>query len=99
STPGSGSGIFDSMGVAHLLGQGAPELAGLAGRVPLLEPSRLAIVGLHPSELDDAGRRYLRDAGVLLQEAPELIADPPGVASHALAALGGGPLLVHFDVH
>ena len=29
---GGGSGIFDSMGITHLLGGGAPELAGLAGR-------------------------------------------------------------------
>ena len=45
-TPDSDSaGIFDAMGVAHLLGGGAPELAGLAGTTPLLAARRLALVG------------------------------------------------------
>ncbi len=38
------------MGVAHLLGRGARELAGLAGQPPLLDPARLAIVGADPRE-------------------------------------------------
>jgi arginase len=100
-TPDSGgSGIFDSMGVAHLLGRGAPELSGLGGAVPLLDPSRLAIVGSDPRETDDAGRRFLADSGVSFDEAPALIADPVGAAARALAAIeaAAGPILVHFDV-
>jgi arginase len=101
SVPDSGgSGIFDSMGVSHLLGRGAPELAGLAGTVPLLDPARLAIVGSDPRETDDAGRRYLADAGVSFEEAPVFIADPAAAAARALAVVGaaGGPVVVHFDV-
>ena len=82
-----GSGIFDSMGVSHLLGRGAPELTGLAGPAPLLDGPRLAIVGADPRETDDAGRRYLAGAGVSLQEAPALAADPAGTAERALAAV------------
>jgi len=95
-----GSGIFDSMGISHLLGRGAPELAGLAGAVPLLDPARLAIVGSDPRETDDAGRRYLADAGVSFQEAPAFIADPPAAAARALSAIApaSGPVIVHFDV-
>jgi arginase len=95
-----GSGIFDSMGVAHLLGGGAPELAGLDGRPPLLGPERLAIVGADPRETDDAGRRFLARAGVRLAEAPEFTADPAGVAASAMAqvAAASGPVVVHFDV-
>ena len=95
-----GSGIFDSMGVSHLLGRGAPELVGLAGAVPLLDPARLAIVGSDPRETDDAGRRYLAHAGVSLQEAPALIADPAAAAERALSAIvaASGPVVVHFDV-
>ena len=95
-----GSGIFDSMGVSHLLGRGAPELVGLAGTVPLLDPARLAIVGSDPRETDDAGRRYLAHAGVSLQEAPALIADPVAAAERALFAIAtaSGPVVVHFDV-
>jgi arginase len=96
----SSSGILDSMGISHLLGRGAPELAGLGGRVPLLEPSRLAILGSDPRETDDAGRGFLADAGVSFQEAPAFIADPVAAAERALAAVtsASGRFLVHFDV-
>ena len=94
------SGIFDSMGVAHLLGGGAQELAGFAGPPPLLEASRLALVGCDPREIDEPGRRFLADRGVSFQEAPTLRADPVAAAERALAAVagGGGPILVHLDV-
>jgi arginase len=101
SSPGSGgSGIFDSMGVAHLLGHGAGELARLDGAPPLLEPTRLAIVGSDPRETGDDGRRFLAEAGISFQEAPALIADPAGAAQRALAAVtpASGPVVVHFDV-
>jgi arginase len=95
-----GSGIFDSMGVSHLLGRGAPELTGLDGAAPLLDGARLAIVGADPRETDDAGRGYLAGAGVSLQEAPAFIPDPEGAAARAVAgvAAAGGPVAVHFDV-
>jgi len=95
-----GSGIFDSMGVSHLLGRGAPELTGLGGAVPLLDGARLAIVGADPRETGDAGRDYLAGAGVSLAEAPAFIPDPAGVAARAVSgvAAAGGPVVVHFDV-
>jgi arginase len=95
-----GSGIFDSMGITHLLGDGEPELAGLAGGIPLLYPGRLAIVGAGPRETGDASRRLLAERGASLQEAPELIADPAGAAARALSAIGAAsaPFVVHFDV-
>jgi arginase len=99
--PGDGgSGIFDSMGIAHLLGRGAAELAGLDGREPpLLDGSRLAILGSDPRETTDEGRRFLADSGVSFEEAPAFIADPAGAAKRALAAVGGSDhVLVHFDV-
>jgi arginase len=88
------------MGVAHLLGHGAGELARLDGAPPLLEPTRLAIVGSDPRETGDGGRRFLAEAGVSFQEAPALIADPAGAAHRALAAVtpASGPVVVHFDV-
>jgi arginase len=95
-----GSGIFDSMGVSHLLGRGAPELTGLCGTMPLLEPARLAIVSSDPRETDDAARSYLARAGVSLQEAPEFVADPAAAAARAISAVAAasGPVVVHFDV-
>jgi len=102
ATPDSGgSGVFDSMGIAHLLGQGAPELTGLGGTAPpLLEASRLAILGCDPSAVTDTGRAFLTEAGVSYQEAPALIADPAGAAARALSAItpASGPIVVHFDV-
>jgi arginase len=100
-TPDSdGAGIFDAMGVAHLLGRGAPELAGLGGTPPLLTPAALALVGGDPRETNDLSRRFLAEAGVSFQEGPALVADPAGTAQRALAAVGpaGGPVVVHFDV-
>jgi len=96
----SDSGIFDSMGISHLLGRGATELTTLGGPAPLLAPSRLAIVGSDPRETDDAGREYLAELGVSFEEAPAFSADPVGAAQRALAALGDvtGRVLVHFDV-
>ncbi|HUZ55382.1 MAG TPA: arginase family protein [Streptosporangiaceae bacterium] len=99
--PGDGgSGILDSMGISHLLGRGAPELAGLGGQVPLLEPARLTILGSDPRETSDAGREFLAEQGVSFQEAPAFIADPAGAAERALAAVtkGSGRFLVHFDI-
>jgi arginase len=94
------SGILDSAGIAHLLGLGEPDLAGLAGETPLLDASRLAIVGCDPREVTEAGWSFLAERGVSYAEGPELAADPEGVARKALAALAGsgGPLVVHFDV-
>jgi arginase len=95
------SGILDSAGIAHLLGFGEPALAGLAGDAPLLEPSRLAIVGCDPREVTAGDRKFLAGASVSYYcEAADLAAGPKAAAERALAALEGaiGPLAVHFDV-
>jgi arginase len=100
-TPESdGSGILDSMGVAHLLGGGAPELAGLAGQQPLLAPQRLALVGGDPRETSLEGRRFLAETGVSFQEGHAFSADPAGAAERAITTVAGasGPVVVHFDV-
>ena len=54
-TPGNGSSVLDAMGVAHLLGHAAPELAWLDGPPPLLTAPHLALVGGDPRETHDAG--------------------------------------------
>ena len=94
-----GSGILDATGIWHLLGDGAPELAGLDGATPMLDGARLAMLGCDPREQTDAGRAFLATRGVSATEGPDLIADPAGTARRALAALGAsGPVVVHFDV-
>jgi arginase len=94
------SGILDATGIAHLLGLGEPELTGLAGETPLLDASRLAIVGCDPREVTDAGLKFLAERGVDYTEGRELVRDPEAAARKALAALAGsgGPLVVHFDI-
>ena len=98
--PGDGSGILDSMGISHMLGRGASELTHLGGTAPLLEPARLAIIGADPRETTDAGRDYLAEAGVNLQEAPAFMADPQGAAKRAVTAVTAASdrYLVHFDI-
>jgi arginase len=99
-TPDQVSGILDSAGISYLLGFGQPELAGLGGEPPLLEASRLAIIGCDPREVSEAERTFLSDAGVNYQEAMALIAGPERAARLALTAVAkaAGPILVHFDV-
>jgi arginase len=93
------SGILDATGIWHLLGYGEPELAGLGGNPPLLDPSRLAIVGCDPREVTEDGRRFLADHRVSYTDGPGLVADPEAAARKALAALAGRePMVVHFDV-
>jgi arginase len=58
------SGILDSAGIAHLLGRGAPELAGLDGEPPLLTPARMALLGTDPREVDAAQGQFLADVGI-----------------------------------
>jgi arginase len=93
------SGILDATGIMHLLGEGEPELASLAGPPPLLTGSRLAMLGCDPREQTDGGRAFLADRRVTYGEGPELAADPEATARRALAALGSrDPIVVHFDV-
>jgi arginase len=94
-----GSGILDATGISHLLGSGWPELTGLAGEPPLLDGSRLAMLGCDPREQTDAGRAFLTSNRVSYAEGPELAADPAAAARGALATLGSdSPMVVHFDV-
>ena len=94
-----GSGILDSTGIWHMLGNGEPQLANLGGAIPMLDGSRLAMLGCDPREQTEAGRAFLASKGVSFSEGPELVADPEATARRALAALGGRyPFVVHFDV-
>jgi arginase len=97
---GNASGILDATGIAHLLGQGAPELAGFDREPPLLTSSRIAMIGTDPREVTAEQRQFIVDAGISQAQAAEVRADPEGAARGALAALAGtaGPVVVHFDV-
>jgi arginase len=99
-TPQEGWGILDSCGVAHLLGDGDPQLAGLRQGGPLLDAGSLVLFGFHPAQLS-AGQ-WRRFAAHGLQGVP-VTAIAPGTAgrraAQALARLRDKrALLCHLDV-
>lgn len=99
STPtDSESGILDAMGIAHLLGRGAPELAPVV-RAAALSPADITLFGVNPTELDEPSRKLLGEAGVRLFEADEVTAGPERAARRALQPIPvTTPLLLHLDV-
>lgn len=58
----SPSGNVHGMPLACVIGRGPTELAGLAGRVPMVAPENIAIVGLR--SVDDLERLNVRSTGV-----------------------------------
>jgi arginase len=105
STPAStGSGVLDSMVVAHLLGEGAPELTGLGSRVPLLAADRLLLFGFDdPDDLGEAQQALLARPAPAAWPAARVREVPGGsraAAADALAELEAraATVVVHFDV-
>jgi arginase len=105
STPAtSRSGILDAMVVAHLLGEGAPALAGIGPRTPLLAPDRLLLFGYDdPDDLGEPQQALLARHGPAAWPAGRARAVPGGPGVAAAAALAeleahAGTVLVHFDV-
>jgi arginase len=63
NTPQSSpSGNVHGMPLACIIGLGPPELTGIAGHVPMVDPENVAIVGLR--SVDDIERFNVRGAGV-----------------------------------
>ena len=92
-------GALDWMGVAHLLDvDGAvDELAGLAGRRPMLAPARVSYLALGPITPFEAA--VVEARGIAAVPLADAAADPAGAARAALAALGDlAHVAVHFDV-
>jgi arginase len=105
STPATtSSGVLDSMVVAHLLGEGAPALARLGPRVPLLPADRLVLFGFDdPDDLGEAQQALLARHAPTAWPASRVRAAAGGPRAAAAAALGelearAGTVVVHFDV-
>jgi arginase len=105
STPATtSSGVLDSMVVAHLLGEGAPELAGLGPRVPLLPADRLLLFGFDdPDDLGEAQQALLARHAPAAWPASRIRGADGGPRAAAAAALRelearAGAVVVHFDV-
>jgi arginase len=99
-TPQEGWGVLDSCGVAHLLGDGDPQLAALRPDGPLLDAGSLVLFGFHPAQLS-AGqwRRYAARGlyGVPVTGIPARTAGR--LAARALTRLRDKDALVcHLDV-
>src|SRR6266550_7744948 len=81
------SGIFDSMGVAHLIGQGDPDLAHIGPRFPLLEPDRIILFGFHPYEIEPAESRVLEASAMAKYPVTSMDGRPVELAAEARARL------------
>jgi arginase len=93
------SGIFDSMGVSHLIGNGDPELAHIGPRFPLVAEDRIVLFGFQPYEIEPAEARLL-ETSAMLQYPVTSLDRPVEQAAAALARLEerARAIAVHFDV-
>jgi arginase len=93
-------GAIDWMGLAHglALPGSVEELAQAFGRVPLLDPGQLALLGVDA----DCATVWEREQASLLElrvrSSQSLATDPAGSAAFCLEGLPAGPLAVHIDV-
>jgi len=94
------SGIFDSMGVAHLIGQGDPNLAHIGPRFPLLEEDRIALFGFHPYEIEPEESRVLTSSAMAKYPVTSMDDRPVELAEEARVRLEerARAIVVHFDV-
>jgi arginase len=101
NTPESStSGVLDTMGVTHLLGGGAPALAGIGPRSPLLPADHLELFGFDPAELDTGQWTRLVGHRLSATPAPVVRQDPAASAEAATRRLEQRceAVLVHLDV-
>ena len=96
------SGVFDGMVMAHVLGRGAPQLAEIGPRRPLLSEEDIALFGydaesgwFDPPELETLERSRMSKYALALVRA-----DAAAAARDALLYLESrsDAILVHFDV-
>ena len=94
------SGIFDSMGVAHLIGQGDPDLAHIGPRFPLLEQDRIILFGFHPYEIEPEESRVLASSSMAKYPVTSMDDRPVELAAQARARLEerARAIALHFDV-
>jgi arginase len=94
------SGVFDSMGMAHLIGEGAPELAHLGPRFPLLAQDRIALFGFHPYEIEPDEARLLEQSAMLQHPVTSMDDRPAEIAAEVRMRLEerARAIAVHFDV-
>lgn len=87
-------------GLAHLLGDGDPQLAALRSDGPLLDPASLVLFGFHPAQLSPSQWRRFAARGLYGVPVTDI---PAGTAAEqaerALARLANKrALLCHLDI-
>jgi arginase len=95
----SPSGNIHGMPLAHLLGRGDPDLAGIMGFSPKVKPENVAIIGLR--SIDAGERKIIRESGINAYTMRDI--DERGMAKIAKEALevvnnGTAGFHVSFDV-
>lgn len=74
----SGSGVLDTMGMTHLLGDGVPALSRSGPRFPLLRPGQVELFGFDPGELDTGEWSRLAGLGLHATPAPAPLSSVAG---------------------
>jgi len=96
------SGIFDGMVLAHALGRGAPALAGIGPRTPMLDEEDVVLFGYDTAagSIDPPELAALERSRLARHPLESLRADPAAAARQARAQLESRcpVFLVHFDV-
>jgi arginase len=94
------SGIFDSMGVSHLIGNGDPELAHIGDRYPLLPQDRIILFGFQPYEIEPDESLALETSALIQYPVTAMDDRPVELAEEARARLEqrARAIAVHFDV-
>jgi arginase len=95
----SPSGNIHGMPLAHLLGRGDPDLAGILGFSPKVKPKNVALIGIR--DIDAGERKIIKESGIHVFTMREI--DEHGMANVARRAMeivteGTGGFHVSFDV-
>jgi len=94
------SGIFDSMGMAHMIGEGAEELSHIGSRFPLMPEDHIVLFGFDPLEVAQWQWEALEQHQMMRFPVTSFNGQPTEVARKALGHLEqrADVVLVHFDV-
>ncbi len=95
----SPSGNIHGMPLAHLLGRGDPDLAGILGFSPKVDPKKVALIGIR--DIDAGERKIIRESGIHVFTMRDI--DEIGMAKVARQAMeivtdGTGGFHLSFDV-
>jgi len=94
------SGIFDSMGMAHMIGEGSDALSHIGPRFPLMREDHIVLFGFDPLEVEKWQWEALEQRQMLRFPVTSFNGQPTEVARSALSQLEqrAEMVLVHFDV-